>query len=294
MDEVGLSKAQVLEARAGGAALQGGAAIANTGTLRIHVLASGSKGNATIVEDTRTGQGVLIDAGICKRDVLNRAEEAGFDMRNLKAVLVTHEHSDHVKGLGVLYRELARRNIEVPLFVNDRSRQASKAVREVCDLTEVNKLEEGMQLSLAGMQIAPFATSHDSCASFGFRLWDGEDRLGFMTDTGVVTGAAHEALQDCRILAIESNHDPVMLANGPYPYDLKIRVASEHGHLSNEQSADELRSLLHSGLQQVIAMHISENNNTYRLPVSSLRDVLKSEGHGAQVVCAYQNRLVSF
>ena len=138
-----------------------------------------------------------------------------------------------------------------------------------------------------------FRTSHDAACSFGFRLWAKDDVLGYMTDTGVVTGAAHEALQGCRILAIEANHDPAMLKNGPYPRALQERVSSEHGHLSNGQASEELRSLLHPGLEEVIAMHISENNNTYRLPVESLRGVVRQESHSATVVCAYQQRLVS-
>ena len=106
------------------------------------------------------------------------------------------------------------------------------------------------QLSLAGIQVFAFRTSHDAASSFGFRLWAKDDVLGYMTDTGVVTGAAHEALQGCRILAIEANHDPAMLKNGPYPRALQERVSSERGHLSNEQASEELRKLLHPGLEE--------------------------------------------
>ncbi len=91
------------------------------------------------------------------------------------------------------------------------------------------------------MEVFAFDTSHDAASSFGFRLWAGEDALGFMTDTGVVTGAAHEALQGCRVLALEANHDPTMLKNGPYPRALQERVSSERGHLSNGQASEELK-----------------------------------------------------
>ena len=261
--------------------------------LRIHVLASGSKGNASLVENIATGEGVLIDCGICKRDVLSRSAEAGFDLGKLKAVLITHEHSDHTKGLKVLYRELAKQGLQVPLFVNRATYANSKLIQEAAQLTEVVGLDAEDQLSLAGMEVFSFDTSHDAASSFGFRLWAGEDALGFMTDTGVVTGAAHEALQGCRVLALEANHDPAMLKNGPYPRALQERVSSERGHLSNSQASEELKSLLHPGLEEVIAMHISENNNTYRLPVECLREVVRQESHPAAVVCAYQQRLVS-
>ncbi len=294
-NEQGLSREQIEEARNNRASLQEACQTApsSNAQLRIHVLASGSKGNASLVENTATGEGILIDCGICKRDVLSRSAEAGFDLGKLKAVLVTHEHSDHTKGLKVLYRELAKRGLEVPLFVNQATYANSKPIQEAAQFTEVVGLDDESQLSLAGIQVFAFRTSHDAACSFGFRLWAENDVLGFMTDTGVVTEAAHEALQGCRILALEANHDPAMLKNGPYPRALQERVSSEHGHLSNGQASEELKSLLHPGLEEVIAMHISENNNTYRMPVECLRGVVLQESHPATVVCAYQQRLVS-
>lgn len=294
-NEQGLSRKQIEAARNNKASLQVPCRTASSvnARLRIHVLASGSKGNASLVENIATGEGVLIDCGICKRDVLSRSAEAGFDLGKLKAVLITHEHSDHTKGLKVLYRELAKQGLQVPLFVNQATYANSKLIQEAAQLTEVVGLDAENQLSLAGMEVFAFGTSHDAASSFGFRLWAGEDALGFMTDTGVVTGAAHEALQGCRVLALEANHDPIMLKNGPYPRALQERVSSERGHLSNGQASEELKSLLHPGLEEVIAMHISENNNTYRLPVECLREVVRQESHPAAVVCAYQQRLVS-
>ena len=294
-NEQGLSRKQIEAARINKASLQVACRTASSvnARLRIHVLASGSKGNASLVENIATGEGVLIDCGICKRDVLSRSAEAGFDLGKLKAVLITHEHSDHTKGLKVLYRELAKQGLQVPLFVNQATYANSKNIQEAAQLTEVVGLDAEDQLSLAGMEVFAFDTSHDAASSFGFRLWSGEDALGFMTDTGVVTGAAHEALQGCRVLALEANHDPIMLKNGPYPRALQERVSSERGHLSNGQASEELKSLLHPGLEEVIAMHISENNNTYRLPVECLREVVRQESHPAAVVCAYQQRLVS-
>ena len=294
-NEQGLSRKQIEAARNNKASLQVACRTASSvnARLRIHVLASGSKGNASLVENIATGEGVLIDCGICKRDVLSRSAEAGFDLGKLKAVLITHEHSDHTKGLKVLYRELAKQGLQVPLFVNQATYANSKNIQEAAQLTEVVGLDVEDQLSLAGVEVFAFDTSHDAASSFGFRLWAGEDALGFMTDTGVVTGAAHEALQGCRVLALEANHDPTMLKNGPYPRALQERVSSERGHLSNGQASEELKSLLHPGLEEVIAMHISENNNTYRLPVECLREVVRQESHPAAVVCAYQQRLVS-
>ena len=174
-------------------------------------------------------------------------------------------------------------------------RDASRDIDELLerDLCDIHSFAAGDELDLAGFAIHAFATSHDAVQSFGFRIECGGDAIGYVTDTGVVTPQAHEALGGCRLLAIEANHDRTMLAEGPYPYPLKRRIASERGHLSNEQAAEELTSLLHDGLTAVVAMHVSENNNDYELPVATLRELLAREGHSARVSVAYQRKLVS-
>lgn len=261
--------------------------------LALHVLASGSRGNAAIIEDTVTGKGVLVDCGICKRDFFARAEEAGFDPANLEAVLITHDHTDHTKGLGVVTRGLAKLGIRPALYVDDAVRAASAevgALEEACDL---RSFAAGDALTLAGMQVHAFRTSHDAASSCGFRVECDGDVAGFVTDTGIVTGEADEGLRGARILALESNHDVQMLEDGPYPYPVKQRVGSDLGHLSNDQAAAELEALLSDALEQVVAMHVSQNNNTYRLPGEALSAVVVRAGHPARVQVAYQTMLVS-
>ena len=153
----------------------------------------------------------------------------------------------------------------------------------------------------AGLRVLPFATSHDAAASFGFRVESPDgDALGYITDSGIVTSAAHEALLDVRILALESNHDENMLKNGNYPYVIKRRIASELGHLSNPQATKELAALItesrNAGLrtpETVIAMHVSQNNNDYNLPRAALEKGLTIAGGNARVLCGYQGRLTS-
>ncbi len=261
--------------------------------LALHVLASGSRGNAAIIEDTVTGAGVLVDCGICKRDFFERSTQAGFDPANLAAILITHDHTDHTKGLGVVLRGLAKLGIEPAVYVEDAVREASKEVRALEDACDLRALCAGQVLSLAGMQVHAFRTSHDAASSCGFRIEDAGDVVGFMTDTGIVTGEAHEALGGVRLLALESNHDVQMLKEGPYPYPVKRRVGSDVGHLSNAQAAEELEALLCAELEQVVAMHISQNNNTYRLPGETLAATLAHADHPAQVQVAYQSMLVS-
>ena len=307
--------------------------------LALHVLASGSSGNAAVIENTATGAGVLIDCGICKRDFLNRCDEAGFDPGRIQAMFVTHEHSDHVKGLGVVLRGLAKVGSVPPVFAAGACTANSSALAKVAEAFDVRELAAACApaggqgtanaaldgatphaaiagagqgsaphvagpgtVEAAGMRIIPFATSHDAAASFGFRIEDAADgdAIGYLTDSGIVTAQAHTALRDVRILALESNHDPKMLAAGPYPYVIKQRIASNSGHLSNGQAAAELGTLVAESRtagqrlpQTVVAMHVSQNNNDYSLAKRTLEAALGEAGCYAETLCGYQARLTT-
>lgn len=290
--------------------------------LRLHILASGSGGNAAIVENAATGEGVLVDCGICKRDFFARAEEAGFDVAKLRAVVVTHDHGDHTKGLGVVLRGLAKAGTRPTVHASEAVFAASAPLRDA--VASVDAAFEpfcfGDALMAAGMVVRPFCTSHDAADSCGFRFdelaagsFPGEeaaapcgmsgvaspdgafdpDSLGYMTDTGVVTDEAWEALAGVHLLALESNHDACMLQTGPYPYVIKQRIASVRGHLSNDQAREALDSLAHENLRAVAAMHVSQENNTYRLPRETFEAVIAERGLSTTVSVAFQNRLVT-
>lgn len=266
--------------------------------LRLHILASGSGGNAAIAENAATGEGVLIDCGICKRDFFARAEEAGFNLEKLRAVVITHDHGDHTKGLGVVLRGLAKAGAHPAVCASEAVFAASAPLRDA--VASVGAAFEpfggGDRLDLAGLAVRPFRTSHDAADSYGFRFDEaggGRDSLGYMTDTGVVTDAAWEALAGVHLLALESNHDARMLETGPYPYVIKQRIASAHGHLSNDQAREALHRLAHENLRAVAAMHVSQENNTYRLPRETFEAVIAEHGLSTGVSVAYQNRLVT-
>ena len=261
--------------------------------LRLHVLASGSKGNCSVVENVATGACVVVDCGISKRAFMDGCAARGVDVARVEAILVTHEHSDHTKGLGVMTRGLARAGVFPALYASTAVHSASRDIRAIEDAVDLRHFACGDDLALAGMSVHAFPTLHDAAESFGFRFDCAGDSIGFMTDTGIVTGEAHEALVGCRVLAPESNHDVRMLENGPYPRYLKDRIASERGHLSNDQSAELLVQLLDNQVECVIGVHVSENNNTYRLPHDVFQETLAQYDHPAWALVGYQNRLVS-
>ena len=261
--------------------------------LRLHVLASGSKGNCSVVENVATGACVVVDCGISKRAFMDGCAACGVDVARIEAILVTHEHSDHTKGLGVMTRGLARAGVSPALYASTAVHEASRDIRAIEDAVDLRHFACGDDLALAGMSVHAFPTLHDAAESFGFRFDCAGDSIGFMTDTGIVTGEAHETLVGCRVLALESNHDLRMLENGPYPRYLKDRIASERGHLSNDQSAELLVQLLDNQVECVIGVHVSENNNTYRLPHDVFQETLARHDHPARALVGYQNRLVS-
>lgn len=260
----------------------------------LHVLASGSKGNATILEDVTSHHGILIDCGICKRDFLARAEEAGFNPANLDAILITHDHSDHTKGLGVVGRALRKLGCQPTVYALPEVRRASKDIATIEELFPFEPLTTQQPLSLGDVTIKPFSTSHDAAASCGFRFESADgDALGYVTDTGVLGEEAERHLSNVRLLALESNHDEYMLQHGEYPYHLKVRIASGRGHLSNAQAEEALAKLAHPGLEQVVAMHLSENNNMPPYARQALERALTSAGSSAKVSVASQYMLVS-
>ena len=261
--------------------------------LRLHVLASGSKGNCSVVENIATGESVVIDCGISKRAFMTGLAECEVDAALIQAILVTHEHSDHTKCLGVVTRGLAKAGVQHIVYASRAVYGASRELQAIQDAIDLRYFASGDDLSLGGMAVHAFPTLHDAAESFGFRFDCCGDSVGFMTDTGIVTGEAREALAGSHVLALEANHDLGMLEVGPYPRYLKDRIASERGHLSNEQSADLLEQLLDNCVERVVGMHISENNNTYDLPRRTLSQVIERNDHPARAFVGYQNRIVS-
>ena len=222
--------------------------------MRLVVLASGSSGNATLVESG--GRAVLLDVGISARETLRRIAVAGAGDARIEAVLLTHEHTDHVRGARVLARRLG-----IPVYgTNGTLRAAAGCLADVPDLMPIERRDS---LSIAGMRITSFATEHDAAEPVGFTFESRRGhRVAVATDTGLITPEIADALAGAHAIGLESNHDPRMLAAGPYPPFLKRRIAGERGHLSNDAAAAALNACAWKGLSHVFALHLSEQNNT--------------------------------
>lgn len=221
-----------------------------TPEIHLHVLASGSKGNAALVEGP--GGLVLVDDGLSRRALLGRADELGVDAERIAGVILTHEHSDHVGGLTVFCNRF-----DGPLFATAGTAGARRYLAEL----PFELVGHSDEFELAGMRVRTFPTSHDVADPVGLRFSTEDDALGFCTDTGELGDEALNALAGTRILALESNHDEHMLATGDYPSYLKARVAGPTGHLSNAQAAAALEQLVGEDTETVVAMHLSQENN---------------------------------
>jgi len=235
--------------------------------MKICLLASGSKGNSILVESGKTR--LLIDAGLSARELRKRLDSLGVEAESLDALLITHEHGDHVRGLGPLVRQL-----DLPVYLQtDLARKLPDVGKPEC----VREFVDGEEFTIKDLTIRPFAITHDCLAPVGFTL-DGElGKVGVATDLGVVTRLVTECLQDCRALVLETNHDEELLRDGPYPWKLKQRVRSNHGHLSNNAAGNLLQSLLWSGLETVFLGHLSETNNRPDLAVEVVSAILEKQ-----------------
>ncbi|MBN2418800.1 MAG: MBL fold metallo-hydrolase [Deltaproteobacteria bacterium] len=232
--------------------------------MRFSVLASGSKGNACYVETENTR--LLIDAGLSCRDLIYRMESVGLEASRLDAIIITHEHSDHVKGAGPISRKF-----NSTVYSNSSTiKRCKRAIGNTC----INdRLRTGESIIINDITIQTFAKDHDAVDPIGLIVCSNGSRLGILTDVGESTSLMEDALLGCTGILLEFNHDIEMLDNGPYPYYLKKRIKGSKGHLSNEQAGLLLKRLSHKSLKHIVLAHLSEVNNT---PEKALAKALES------------------
>ena len=220
--------------------------------LQFSVLSSGSKGNALFIQSQNAC--ILIDAGLSLRELTARLTAIGRSPGNLDALLLTHEHSDHLRGVG----PLSRRH-HVPIYSTEGTWLGSK--QSVGNVFDWRFFLPNDSFWIQDIEIEAYPTPHDAEESVAFVVRQGENKIGHATDLGVVTPAIVEKLRGVDVLLVEANHDETLLDAGPYPWSLKQRIKSDLGHLSNQACADLLTKVKHKNLQTVILMHLSETNN---------------------------------
>lgn len=231
-------------------------------TFAFSSLGSGSKGNATLVRHQDTL--ILIDCGFSVKEAEKRLDRLGVSADQLDAVLVTHEHGDHINGVGALVRKY-----QLPLYITAGTFR-SKKMGKIPDLRTISSYQP---FSVKSLDITPVAVPHDACEPAQFIIECQGKRLGILTDLGNISPHVEMHYQECDALILEANHDPVMLASGPYPQSLKQRVGGAWGHLSNQQAARFLQSVNRSKLEHLVVAHISRQNNTVDLAKQAFMDV---------------------
>jgi len=205
---------------------------------------------------------------------------AGLDPARLKAILVSHEHRDHVAGVGV-----AARMWNIPVYLNPSTLEATNGI---LGRFEHRLFSTGEELVVGDLEIHPFSQSHDAADPAGFTFRHKDAKIGVATDLGAATALVREHLAGCRALVLEANHDPDMLMNGPYPWHLKTRVRGRKGHLSNHDSAELLVQIADRDLRQVVLAHLSEVNNLPELALECIGSALTPSSRGFGLIAACQ------
>lgn len=240
-------------------------------SLRFTVLASGSTGNATVVStDAAT---VLVDVGLSGKKVETLMELRGVSGSDLDAIFVTHEHSDHIKGLGAFARKY-----EVPVYANEKTWAAmAKQVGELPD-EQRRVLAADSEMEIADLRIESYAISHDAAEPVGYCFQADGVKLGLATDMGYMSDKVMRKLLGADVLVLESNHDIEMLRMGRYPWNIKRRILGDTGHLSNEAAGEALCRLLNGTTRRVYLAHLSLQHNLMDLAKLTVNTVLEDNG----------------
>lgn len=237
------------------------------------VVSSGSSGNCTYVGDGHAG--VLIDCGLSTKQILSRMAEAGLADAPLNAVLVTHEHSDHVGAAWVLSRHFAKHGKPIAFYMTEGTAQG---IEQKGRPDGVEHVRPGTEVAIKHLRAECFPVPHDTKEPVGWRVHLGGVTVGVVTDLGRPTKLVADKLSGCDVAVLEFNHDEEMLMNGRYPYSLKQRIKSNHGHLSNRQSQELLAAGLSQRLKTLVLGHLSEENNTPALALAACRATLTDAG----------------
>lgn len=235
--------------------------------MKFSVLATGSKANCTVVQFSDKSA-VLVDCGLSAKQTEFRLRQLGVDPASLRGIVVTHEHSDHVRGISVLSRRYS-----IPVY-------ATEGTEQFVGTTYYNEsIQVGTEFQIGMGSLMPFPIVHDAHDPVGFVIECAGVRIGIATDLGRVTEIVRQNLRGCHALLLEANYDPDLLYSCHYPWQVKQRIASAHGHLSNDESSSLLMELWHEDLRHVVLGHLSENSNSIDAVYQSFETVMKKENY---------------
>jgi len=236
-------------------------------------IASGSSGNCIYIGTDK--HKILIDAGISGKRITAGLEKIGIDPNEIQGVFITHEHSDHIQGAGIISRKY-----NCPIYATQKTWDCMLEENKIGKVTPENIkiIEKGNQLSFEGLEIMPYSICHDAVDPVGYTFCYGEKKMSIATDLGHVDQTIMENLKGSNLILLESNHDVGMLQAGGYPYYLKQRILGDTGHLSNELAAKALLGIYHEKLQYAVLGHLSRENNFPDLAYITAKSKLESNG----------------
>ena len=239
--------------------------------VKVTPLRSGSSGNAVFI--TGAGTRLLIDAGVNGRTIEQALSSVGETAEDLDGLLITHEHSDHINGAGVLMRRY-----HVPLYINAKTWKAMKSVIGPVDEKLVHLIDTGAHVSIGDLSMTSFSVPHDAADPVGYRIETARGSITVMTDIGRVSDELLAHAAGSKVILIEANYDLALLMAGPYPMILKKRISGDRGHLSNDDSALAVAALLGQGTSHFCLYHLSEQNNYPELALLTVKNHLQSIG----------------
>lgn len=250
--------------------------------MKVTILGSGSGGNSILVEGG--GTRILVDAGFSGREIERRLAVVGVEPESIEGIVITHDHGDHTHGTGVLARRFG-----LPLYLTELTRDACRRLLRGDE--EIRLYHSSKPFSIGPLNVHPFLTLHDAVDPVAISISDEESgtKLGIATDLGRPTASVRHALSHSDLLILEANHDEAMLWNAPYPWSVKQRIASSHGHLSNNVAADLVRELFHPEMRGVVLAHLSEAANDPELAREVVGLALEEVSYRGRLLVAGQD-----
>jgi len=234
--------------------------------VKICVLASGSGGNSIYIESH--GIALIVDQGISHKELMKRMSFRELNQKKIKGILVTHEHNDHIYGVGITSRKLG-----VPIYATSGSLEKMDKILRGDE--QLITIEGGVSFKIGLMEIQPFSVSHDALDPVQFCIMSGRKKIAIATDLGFVSTLVAQRIKDSNLIVIEANYDAEMLRKGSYPWELKQRINGKKGHLSNRNAADIVFNMTKNGIPKVVLAHISKENNRSDLAEKAVRELFE-------------------